>query len=220
MKNADDLLGKDGVFASRLRELYNAAEPSLTLEDVGSAIGVTRQTFSKYLEGKAKPTIENIFNLANYFGVSSDYLLGLSPNPSVDMNVAKIGELTGLSEAAINELRSQVKADEVYNFYQRGCVLSYFQIINALIEQERKDQTTLDLLGEVLIHTDEDAPFIIMHRTKYDDKGDIVEGEMVDNPPNLDPQDVFYIRLLKLQQAIIDLKKDYDKKRKSKGGNN
>lgn len=129
MKNADGLLGKNGAFASRLRELYNTAKPPLTLEEVGNAIGVTRQTFSKYLEGKAKPTIENIFNLAQFFKVSADYLLGLRDMQSPDMNIQKIHDKTGLSEEVICSLQREM------------------QIIQRLTNRENVDEALSEFLA-------------------------------------------------------------------------
>ena len=39
-------------------------------------IGVSREAVSCYEKGKYKPSFRRIINLANFFGVSTDYLLG------------------------------------------------------------------------------------------------------------------------------------------------
>ncbi len=38
--------------------------------------GISYVTFYKYVTGKITPRIENLGKLADYFGVSTDYLLG------------------------------------------------------------------------------------------------------------------------------------------------
>lgn len=107
MGDVNKLLGKDGDFATRVRALFNAA--NVSQQEVADAVGVTRQTFFKYLEGKAQPTIENIYNLADYFHVSSDYLLGLSNSPNPDINNRAIHDRLGLSDETINYLQNEVK---------------------------------------------------------------------------------------------------------------
>ena len=68
--------GYGGVFAIRLRELM--AEHNLKQEDLAKSIGVTRQSVSQYLDGSTQPKAEKLYNIAVFFGVTSDYLLGLS----------------------------------------------------------------------------------------------------------------------------------------------
>ncbi|MCL2630691.1 MAG: helix-turn-helix domain-containing protein [Firmicutes bacterium] len=50
-------------------------------QDVAEALGVTNQTYSNYETGQRKPDPAMLVKLANYFGVSVDYLLGNSPEP-------------------------------------------------------------------------------------------------------------------------------------------
>lgn len=48
----------------------------LTTIELGEIFGVTNATISKYEKGERKPTPEMLANLADYFGVTIDYLLG------------------------------------------------------------------------------------------------------------------------------------------------
>ena len=47
-------------------------------QKIANAIGVSQRTVSKWINGQSEPTATNIFKLALYFGVSADFLLGLS----------------------------------------------------------------------------------------------------------------------------------------------
>lgn len=61
---------------NRLRELRRAK--GLTLKEVGSLVGVAESTMSLYESGKRQPDYEMLQALAEFFGVSTDYLLGRS----------------------------------------------------------------------------------------------------------------------------------------------
>lgn len=58
----------------RLRELRG--EKGLTLIDVSSFLGLTPQVLSRYERGDREPDLNTLIMLANYYGVSIDYLLG------------------------------------------------------------------------------------------------------------------------------------------------
>ncbi len=51
-------------------------ERNLTMKEVGIAIGVGESTISQYETGKRQPDQQNLLKLADYFGVTVDYLLG------------------------------------------------------------------------------------------------------------------------------------------------
>lgn len=57
---------------SRLRELR--LQKKVSQGEVADAIHVTRQAYSYYENGKREPSLEIIMRLADYFGVTIDYL--------------------------------------------------------------------------------------------------------------------------------------------------
>lgn len=50
----------------------------MRLIDVGNAIGTTLRTICNYEAGTREPSLDTLIALCAYFGVTSDYLLGLS----------------------------------------------------------------------------------------------------------------------------------------------
>ncbi|MDP4094118.1 MAG: helix-turn-helix domain-containing protein [Bacillota bacterium] len=64
------------IFGMRLKKLRDIKGQSQ--EDVGKALGKSRETISKYEKGEREPGISVIASMANHFGVSSDYMLGLT----------------------------------------------------------------------------------------------------------------------------------------------
>ena len=62
-------------FAKRLEELMK--EQGITQVKLSQSIGYSQRAVSKWINGQAEPTATAIMLCANYFDVSSDYLLGL-----------------------------------------------------------------------------------------------------------------------------------------------
>ena len=48
----------------------------ITMKELGSEIGVAESTISQYETGKRQPDYETLIDIADFFGVSVDYLLG------------------------------------------------------------------------------------------------------------------------------------------------
>ena len=54
--------------------------------------------------------LELLYNLAQFYGVSVEWILGITDNRTTDIKVKEICEYTGLSEHAVNELnKAQMK---------------------------------------------------------------------------------------------------------------
>ena len=62
------------LFGQRVRELR--IEKGLKQEELGSLIGISKQTISGIETGYRTTTLQTIIKMADVFGVSVDYLLG------------------------------------------------------------------------------------------------------------------------------------------------
>lgn len=58
----------------RLLELRNDKE--LSQRTMAKELGISQATYNNWENGKTQPNIEQIIQLANFFEVSTDYLLG------------------------------------------------------------------------------------------------------------------------------------------------
>lgn len=88
---------------NRLRFLRT--EKGESLEKIAKYLNVTIQTISNYENEKRDMTPDTILKLADYFGVSTDYLLGKTDirNIEEDFKFAYHKETEGLSEDEIKE---------------------------------------------------------------------------------------------------------------------
>ena len=68
-------------FSERIKELRH--KRNMTQEAVGKVLGVRQDAISTYENGKNYPEIRNLIILADYFGVSLDYLMGRTDDPEV-----------------------------------------------------------------------------------------------------------------------------------------
>ena len=76
-KDSNNLKGK--MFTDRLTKLRQAR--GWTKKEFSVQIGKTQQTVGKWENGTNAPTFKDLVKLVELFGVTSDYLLGLSDSP-------------------------------------------------------------------------------------------------------------------------------------------
>lgn len=95
------------MFGDRLKELRK--NKNLTQEDIGVFCGVGNATISNWEKNLTDPPIEIIIKLANYFGVSIDYLLGNDINSPTTID--KVNQ--ALREAGLVNSDETLKEEEI-----------------------------------------------------------------------------------------------------------
>ncbi len=91
-------------FKDRLREIrkYN----KITQKQLGNHLKITEQTVSKYETGVSEPNIEMIIEIAKFFNVTIDYLLGNDNfTKTIDSEVSEHISSKNISEDDILRLR-------------------------------------------------------------------------------------------------------------------
>ena len=66
------------MIGEKIRNLRNEKRMSQT--ELSKILHVSQQTVTKWETGKAEPSSSAVANIANYFNVSADYLLGREAN--------------------------------------------------------------------------------------------------------------------------------------------
>ncbi|MGI6561653.1 MAG: helix-turn-helix domain-containing protein [Clostridia bacterium] len=89
------------------RILYRLrVEKKLSMKKAGEAVGVSDSAWNKYEKNKADPSIDILLRIADFFGVSTDYLLGRTEirDPAVPHEL-NLPSLPGMEEfiSAIHE---------------------------------------------------------------------------------------------------------------------
>ena len=93
------------AFAERLSDLVQIKKSEgLSHDEISRQIGVSSGVLSEWMSDNKTASIENLAKLSKYFGVSADYLLGLSDVQTADVDVRAVCENVGLSETTCDWL--------------------------------------------------------------------------------------------------------------------
>lgn len=76
----------------RLKQLRQ--ERKLTQVKVAESLGITQQSYARWENGKVIPTSEKLSQIAKFYGVTTDYLLGEQTDESDLSNVELLFRMT------------------------------------------------------------------------------------------------------------------------------
>lgn len=92
------------VFPTRLRGLLGQA--NIKQDDLASFCSVRRQSVAQWKDGNTRPDILSLRKIAEFFKVSTDYLLGISDNPTNDKDLNAVCEYIGLEQNATKKIKA------------------------------------------------------------------------------------------------------------------
>ncbi len=98
---------------SNIRKLRR--DRDLSQAELGKIIGVSQQIISRMERDRNRIEIDNLLSLADYFNVSTDYILAYDENPSAgmdDRNARKRDLLDEDMEQEIRALEERVSVDQ------------------------------------------------------------------------------------------------------------
>lgn len=98
--NGNESNGKIGVIIGQLREANSETQQALA-----DSLGVKRETVNQWENGTRQIKASAIIGIAEHFNVSSDYLLGLTDEPTTNPDMRAMCEYTGLSEDSLLDIR-------------------------------------------------------------------------------------------------------------------
>lgn len=114
------------VFPKRLKQLMherkvikNGKELPTSQQELAEKLTVKRQTVSLYLTGQSVPDAIQIRSIAQFFNVSTDWLLGLTDIRTVNSSERAVCDYTGLTEETVTVLHAYLDAGSISNFLKR-----------------------------------------------------------------------------------------------------
>lgn len=131
--------------AQRLNELIS--DPNALKEHLGCSI----QAINQYRLGISRPTLENLCKIADFYSVSTDYLLGRTQVKSVDTTIRSAAEYTSLSEPILSWLHE--KGPNAIEIVEQLLQNSHFRMALPAISLLRKNVETV--AGPPIDFTDE-----------------------------------------------------------------
>jgi len=97
-----------GTFGKRLRELRE--DRNLSRTEMASILNIPKATYANWEQCRALPSLEQIPFLADFFGVSADYLLGISKQQAVERLVERMSNLPENSQKIVMALIDEILA--------------------------------------------------------------------------------------------------------------
>ena len=85
-------------FGENLKALRK--QRNLTQADLGIHIGLSKAVISKYENGLGYPTFDILIRFSKFFGVTTDYLLGVEQNKTINVS--------GLTDSQIDILHNLI----------------------------------------------------------------------------------------------------------------
>ena len=92
--------GDDNMFAQRLKKLRT--EKQISQAELATVLNISNRTISMYEQGNSEPTIETLSKMADYFNVTTDYLIGRSDGRTLENQ--EIHKSLGLTDESISTL--------------------------------------------------------------------------------------------------------------------
>ena len=97
-----------GTFGKRLKELRE--DRRLSQSDMANELAIPVATYANWEQCRALPSLEQIPFLADFFGVSADYLLGISKQQAVERLVKRMSNLPENSQKIVMALIDEILA--------------------------------------------------------------------------------------------------------------
>lgn len=72
------------TFGEQLKQLRKSK--NMTQKELGSKIGLSKAVVSKYENGMGYPSFDVLIRIAQYFAVTTDYLLGITDKKYLDVS--------------------------------------------------------------------------------------------------------------------------------------
>lgn len=142
----------ENITVMRFRELVDKekSRESIAKKMTEQGLNCNTSTITKHYNGDRTISTEYVIKYAKHFGVSADYLLGLSDVATTNIEIKAICEYTGLSELSLKVLNmyNQIKQLES-DIYKNGCI----DVINFLLEKSYINNDLFNTLHNLTNHS-------------------------------------------------------------------
>lgn len=123
-------------FSKRIKTLRK--EKGKTQKEVAEGARILPATYSRYEVGERLPTVDILNNIADYYGVTTDYLLGRTNIKTPEIETRAACEMLGLSETVLNLLAKKSKlesSNEVFSTLIMNFLVTYQPSIKLLAKK-------------------------------------------------------------------------------------
>lgn len=185
--------GYDKAFPRSLRGLLETN--GTTKKDLATHLNKSGQAISYYCDGTSSPDWETIVEIAKFFSVSTDYLLGLAGDPAPAPSA--VDDL-GLSPKAVLYLRTLHEMTKISPNDTRSALLSY-------LFENRQFDSLLSLCGQYVKLMATHTELSFEETSDYRACSDVLkEHGFVISPPDVQANALFSERITNLLRSVLD----------------
>ena len=173
MTKSSEKYDYNSSFPTILRALME--ERKVTQQKIAEICSVKPQSVSQWRNGETRPDILSLAKIAKHFGVSTDYLLGLTDVKTTDTATKELCGTLGLSENAVSLLQNKIPlyfdfpeiSDSQLYVAQTVATLNALisdhieYLTNANNRNTEEKHSLLQLLGAYLEHVDLKGELIV-----------------------------------------------------------
>lgn len=106
---------------------------AMTQKDFSNALGVSVVSIQNWENGNKKPSMSAIVSIAKFFGVTTDYLLGIAPNKEADFSL-----LSQTEQKLLSDYRSLDK-------YGKNAVIAICAVEKNRMVSEKRQENIVDI---------------------------------------------------------------------------
>ena len=153
------------TLGKRLKE--ERIEKGISLEKLKGAVGISTSNLGDYENDSKNPTIDRLLRIAEFYGVSLDYLAGRTEIKSPEPTIRAICDATGLSEDAVRRLRSN---REMMDIGDDECTIGLAPHTTATVEMEpfgKYLNIACEMLSILISHKSLDFESCLRHLHAY-----------------------------------------------------
>lgn len=140
---------------------YLRQQRNLLKKDIASLLSVSESTYGKWELGKREPDHETLLKLANFFGVSTDYLLGADNNATLSTP----NEKKGVKIPVLGKVQAGIPVEAIED------IIDYEEITEEMASQG--DFFGLQIRGESMMPRFAEGDVVIVRKQPTVDSGDI-----------------------------------------------
>lgn len=134
------------MFAQRLRQLRT--ERKISQSELAAVLNISNRTISMYEQGNSEPNVETIIKIADYFNVTTDYLIGRANEKTPELQ--QLYESIGLSENSIDLLASMAQYEKEHR-HPSLLKMSPLKSLDFCLSQEQLSYELLDCIHAYFI---------------------------------------------------------------------
>ena len=170
-------------------------EKSMTQAEISQVIGITSQAYGLYENGKRDISTENLKTLANFFGVTTDYILGNSNERNSNVQYDPKAEVRSVP------IVGKIRAGEP--ILAEDNIEGYFPILPGMYNADStQDLFCLEVIGDSMNNVIEEGSYALIRKQDTAENGDIVVALVNgDNEATLK-------RFEQINNALVALKPD------------